>query len=257
MNHYEERLAAKKERLEARAAKLQAESDAAYQTSKSMADAIPFGQPILVGHHSETRDRNYRAKIGKKMDKSIEMQKKADDCARRAANVGTGGISSDDPEAVAKLKSKLEGLEKAQKIMVAANKYVRNNDRDSLRALKLTERQIDELFKPDFCGRLGFPGYALSNNNAEIRRLKQRIEQLQKQAERENVEKQFDGFTYREDTEENRVMFLFDGKPCEETRKTLKSNGFKWSPRRGAWVRHLNGNGLWGAKMVIRELTTP
>lgn len=64
------------------------------------------------------------------------------------------------------------------------------------------------------------------------------------------------GYTYREDTDENRVMFLFEGKPDEATRQLLKTNGFKWSPSRDGkpWVRHLNNAGLWHAKMVREKL---
>ena len=64
---------------------------------------IPFGQPILVGHHSETRDRNYRKRIhGQLPEERFDASKKAKRrSAERAASVGKGGISSDDPEAVA------------------------------------------------------------------------------------------------------------------------------------------------------------
>ena len=45
-------------------------------------------------------------------------------------------------------------------------------------------------------------------------------------------------------------MFIFPGKPDEDTRSLLKSHAFKWSPSRGAWVRHLNNAGLWAAKTI-------
>src|SRR5947207_1571026 len=72
-----------------------------------MADAIPFGQPILVGHHSEKRDRRFRARIDGKFRKGIALHKKAEDLKHRAASVGTAGISSDDPEAIEKLREKV------------------------------------------------------------------------------------------------------------------------------------------------------
>ncbi|MEE8059026.1 MAG: DUF3560 domain-containing protein [Pseudomonadales bacterium] len=39
------------------------ESQTVYKRAKDMAPVIPFGQPILVGHHSEHRDRRYRDRI--------------------------------------------------------------------------------------------------------------------------------------------------------------------------------------------------
>ncbi len=59
---------------------------------------------------------------------------------------------------------------------------------------------------------LGFPPFTLRNNNANARRIKGRIAELEKRGQRENVEKEGNGYTYREDTKENRVMFVFPGK---------------------------------------------
>ncbi|MFY7069036.1 DUF3560 domain-containing protein [Nocardiopsis changdeensis] len=40
--------------------------------AKERASAIPFGQPILINHHSEQRDRRERERIGRKFDKSAQ-----------------------------------------------------------------------------------------------------------------------------------------------------------------------------------------
>ena len=73
---------------------------------------------------------------------------------------------------------------------------------------------------------------------------------MERRSQREDVEQEGNGYTYREDTEENRVMFVFPGKPDDDTRSLLKSHAFKWSPSRGAWVRQLNNAGLWAAKAI-------
>ncbi|PPT91430.1 hypothetical protein XthCFBP4691_07610 [Xanthomonas theicola] len=52
MNRYEQKQADRRERLEARAAALAGQAQQTYGTARRMAEAIPFGQPILVGHHS-------------------------------------------------------------------------------------------------------------------------------------------------------------------------------------------------------------
>ncbi|MEJ7139487.1 DUF3560 domain-containing protein [Amphibiibacter pelophylacis] len=259
LNAYEARIEARRERYEARASKAQDESRALYGRARSMAEVIPFGQPILVGHHSETRDRNYRNRIHNTFGKAFAAQDKAAHYAQKAASVGTGGISSDDPDAIKKLRAELASAEKSQELMKAANKAIRGNKTPetqvaALVAFGLTEAQAAEAVKPDFCGRVGFPGYALSNNNANMTRIKGRIAELEKRSQRADVERAGDGFTYREDTTENRVMFVFDGKPDEATRAILKREAFKWSPSRGAWVRQLNNAGIWAGKQVLERL---
>jgi len=113
-NAYEEKLAAKKARYEERAANAEYASQETYRQARRMGDAIPFGQPILVGHHSEGRDRNYRAKIHNTYGKAFELQDKAEYYAQKAARIGTGGISSDDPEAIQKLRDELTNLGECQ-----------------------------------------------------------------------------------------------------------------------------------------------
>lgn len=65
------------ERSDSRAEKAEQKSDELYTRAKEMASVIPFGQPILVGHHSENRDRNYRNRIHNTFGKSFKEQEKA------------------------------------------------------------------------------------------------------------------------------------------------------------------------------------
>lgn len=259
MNSYEAKQAARKARLEERAEKVSAESVSTYKRARDMGEAIPFGQPILVGHHSEGRDRNLRGRIHNTYGKAFALQDKAKHYEQKAARVGTGGISSDDPSALEKLRSELDGLQRSQELMKAANKAIRANrttetQTAALVALGFTHSQAVEAIKPDFAGRVGFPSYALSNNTASIRRIAARIAELEQRRQRANVERAGNGYTYREDPDENRVLFSFPGKPDESTRALLKSHAFKWSPSRGAWVRQLNNAGLWAAAAICAVL---
>lgn len=254
MNAYERKIEARRARFEARAESARAESDALAQRSSEMAEAIPFGQPVQVGHHSEHRDRRFRQRIGDTMTKSLDALKKAEHYERKAASVGKGGISSDDPDAIAKLTAEAEAWDAASEKMKACNKLIKKADREGLAKLGFNEAQIEELMKPDYMGRLGFPAYVLSNNRANASRIRKRIAELTAAAQRQDVEQEGKGYTYREDTEENRVMFIFDGKPDAETRSVLKSHAFKWSPSRGAWVRHLNNAGIYAAKEARKIL---
>ncbi len=65
------------ERAEQLSEKAEVRSDALYLKAKDMASVIPFGQPILVGHHSEKRDRNYRGRIDNTFRKAFEESDKA------------------------------------------------------------------------------------------------------------------------------------------------------------------------------------
>ena len=122
MNSYEEKQEAKRQRLLEAAAKAEVASNAAYKRAHTIADGIPFGQPILVGHHSERHHRADLKRINNEYRKSIEQSDRAADLQRRAENVGTGGISSDDPDAILKLQEKIEGLERTREHMKQVNK---------------------------------------------------------------------------------------------------------------------------------------
>jgi hypothetical protein len=97
----------------------------------------------------------------------------------------------------------------------------------------------------------------LTNAGAEIRRLKKRIEQLEREeqiAAHEVEPVAGDGFTLEECPDDNRIRFFFEEKPSEDTRKLLKQNGFRWSPNAGAWQRQLNDNGRSAAKYVAGKI---
>lgn len=259
MNAYEQKQQNRRERFESRAEKADQASTAAWEASRRAVDGIVMGQPILVGHHSESRHRGALARSDRAMRKSCEESDKAKDYAEKAAAVGTGGISSDDPDALDKLRAELATVEANQERMKAANKAIRagktpDKQIPALVALGFSEAAAQQAIAPDFAGRVGFPSYALSNNNANAARIKKRIQELEQRRAREAVELDGNGYRYREDTEENRVMFEFDGKPAENVRAVLKRHAFKWSPSRGAWVRQLTNSGIYAGKCVRAEL---
>lgn len=259
MNKYEAKQQARRERLEARADRARSAANMTYNRARSMASAIPFGQPILVGHHSEGRDRNYRKRIHNTFGKAFALQDQAATLAQRAESVGTGGISSDDPDAIDKLREKLATLEADQDRMKKTNALIRRDNRAGLAALGYSADAIESLFKPDFAGRIGFASYELTNNNANIRRIRGRIAELQKMAERTDREVSGDGYKYREDVEDNRAAFVFDAKPCKAVRELLKRNGFVFSPSRcesgnSVYVRKLTGSAIATARWLRPQL---
>lgn len=238
MNSYEARQEARRERLEGAADKAQARSNAHFQRSHEMASVIPLGQPILVGHHSEGRDRRYRDRIGCLMDKSIDEAGRAVELRQKAASIGEGGISSDDPDAVEKLRDRLAELEAKQARMKRVNAYHRKHK--TLEGCEGISASLGAaiLGAMQSWDRKPYPSYATSNNNANMRRIRERIASLERRATQEAAAPiEGNGFRIVDDAEENRVMVIFPDKPDEARRHKLKVNGFRWSPTRGAWVR--------------------
>lgn len=53
-----------------------------------------------------------------------------------------------------------------------------------------------------------------------------------------------EGLYIEDNVEDQRVRLFFDGKPSEEIRTYLKSNGFRWSPSTGSWQRQNTPAGI-------------
>jgi len=263
MNNFQEKRQSKIERFKELAKKFEAQSTQAYEQSSKIGQHIPFGQPILVGHHSEGRHRRDLAKIGRYMDQSVELSNKAEYYERRAGNMEKSKvISQDDPEAVDKIETKLEKLEKLQKLMKDANKIIKSKKTSKegktllLMELGLKAEQAEKLMEPDFCGRIGFPSYALTNNNANIRRLKERSKEIESKRADETTETIINGVTIKDSVEDNRVQIFFNGKPAEEVRTELKKNGFKWSPLNSCWQNYRNRWNIERAKEIVNKFFT-
>ena len=252
---YAARQEARVARLERAAARARAEGTARVQRAEKMADIIPFGQPILIGHHSEQRDRNYRDKIHNNFGKGFELLAEAKELEARAANAAKNtAIFSDDPDAAEKIEAKIARLEQRQVMMRQANKLVRKQDRAGLLEMGYTEGAITRLFDPDFCGRIGYADYQLTNNGANIRRLRERIKAIESEAARpEAAPVEIGGVRIEENKDANRLQIFFPGKPSAEVRADLKARGFRWAPTEGAWQRQLNNSARYDAQQIINR----
>ena len=168
-------------------------------------------------------------------------------------STGMGGISADDPQAVQKLEKKLAGLEKAQETMKAVNAYYRKHK--TLDGCPHLSAESIEKMKADMASQWHiedkpYPTWALSNNSAEIRRVKDRIKSLSQQREIGYVGWEFEGGKVEANAEANRLQILFEEKPDAATREELKSNGFRWSPKAEAWQRQLTDNAYRSADYI-------
>lgn len=200
-------------------------------------------------------------------DKNMENFRKADHYLDMLKRAHTLAVKSDDPEVLDFLRAKLAGLEEAHALMVSANAYYRKNKTlegfEGIPADTIAWITRPGVYLPG--GRNGdgsplafygkpFPTYELTNSNANIKRVKQRIETLESVKASKPIEEEHDGYTYWENAEAMRVQFQFDGKPDDETRALLKRNGFRWAPSLGVWQRQLNDNGKYAAHRVMEVL---
>ena len=169
-------------------------------------------------------------------------------------STGMGGISMDDPQAAAKLEAKLVKLESAQETMKAVNAYFRKNKTlegcPSLTPEQITKLQQEMAQSWHLDKSRPYPAYMLSNNNAEIRRIRGRIEQVRQHEDTNFAGWEFDGGRVEANKADNRLQVFFDGKPDEAARDELKANGFRWAPSVGAWQRQLNKNAYYAAGYI-------
>ncbi len=218
---YEERKEYKKERYQELAEKSREKSQQHYEQYQKMSNAIPLGQPILTDHYSANATRRGYEKMHSQFDKSIEADNKAEYYDNKVEAIeNNNSISSDDPKAIEKLQARIEQLEKA-KIEVKARPH---------------------------------EWYELPYLNADIRRLKDRIKEIQELEELQFEEITFNGGRAILNRDINRIQILFDDKPSEEVRNILKHRGFKWSRYEQAWQRLYNKNTIYATNRAIEEI---
>lgn len=82
-----ERDLVKAERYERYAVNAETRAESHYKTVRTIGSAIPLGQPILVGHHSERRHRRDLERMEQNMCRAVEESKKAVYLKGRALNL--------------------------------------------------------------------------------------------------------------------------------------------------------------------------
>lgn len=259
---FHERKARRIERYEELAGKATQRQAQLIEESDRLVEHIPPGQPILAGHHSERAHRRTLERSQNKMFQSLDEGKKARYYEEKAAAAANNqAIFSDDPDAIRKLKAKIAQAEKEQEQMKAINRICRSkktSTEQKIATLKaehnLDEGTITRLLSPQYSyENPGFQGWRLSNNNANIRRMKQRLEQLQKAETEETVTIQIGEVEICDNVEDNRVQLFFPAKPDEEVRTLLKSHGFRWARSLGAWQRHRSNSAMYWAKQAAQK----
>lgn len=238
-----ERLERKAELRRDWAEKRREKAVASFHRASELVAHIPMGQPILIGHHSEKHHRATLERSDNAMRAGCESHAMATHHEHKAEGIERqldACIFSDDDDAIEQLQAKIDAAEQLQQRMKAANAIIRKEPKykstpeklASLVALGFSETTAARLFGEDFLGRVGFEDYRLKNNNANIRRMKQRIEQIKTMNTRkEKAEESPNGVTIEGGAY---VRVTFAEKPLRMVLDALKDAGFRWSG--GCWV---------------------
>ena len=213
----------------------------------------------------------------KKMDAASKRAHTADEIFDRGLARAHGAVAqqkvTDAGGPLQVAKNRLANAERFQAAMKAANRIIRKkklSDEEKVQGMieiGLSAAAARKALTPDFAGRLGFPSYALTNNNALIKRLRDKIAKMEAQAARiEAIEAggapaladipfpAGDGFpagSVEFNEADERLRLHFDAKPSADMIAKLKGRGFRWSRKNEAWQRKLTANARQAAGEVL------
>lgn len=233
-----ERLEAKLEKREEWADKAKARSAARFNSAHKLADQIPLGQPILVGHHSERHARRDAERIHSNMDKGVAEAKLADHHTSKASGLSIQldrSVFSDDSDAIEQLEARAAETEAKAEKYSAINKAWRKSKGDlamlvgtGLVSQKLAET-ISETMR--LCPWLKVP-LDTTNLRAAVRRDRERIEEVKARLARAAKAEASGGVSIETHGEYVRVTFA--EKPEKEILDALRAAGFRWGD--GSWT---------------------
>lgn len=176
-------MAARLERRQTWAAKAHDRSEQSLAAVRSLADQIPVGQPILVGHHSERRARRDAERIHSGMSRGVEELRLAQRHEARAEGIQRQldvAVYSDDPDACERLRERIAEAEAERDRRKRANRLYRAGDAEGLAAmgLDIEELRVRIATLPSY-DRQPWPAYSLTNIGARIRADKKRLAELE------------------------------------------------------------------------------
>jgi hypothetical protein len=152
---------------------------------------------------------------------------------------------------IEELRGKLKDAQELQDMMKGANKILRSKKSDEEKNKELKSLLTNKDALNDFVRFGGFRQFQLTNNNANIKRMAERLAHLEKKSALETKEvTRAGGIRVVQNIEADRIQIFYPDKPDAQTREKLKKNCFKWSPINGCWQRQLTAN----AMSALKEL---
>lgn len=157
---------------------------------------------------------------------------------------------------IERYKQELEGMRKNHELMKTGNIAIKKANKDKadisqylINTFGIKEHMIEWTMKF---------GFGLQNNNANMKRVEQRIKELEakEQSRQDEPEKEFlfNGGKVVMNYEADRIQIIHDTKPGQDVITLMKKNGFKWSPFNKAWQRQITANAIYTTKHLINQL---
>lgn len=241
-----------------------ADPEARARVTEVMADLVAgYRERYLAALHAQGRVMSSMI-VGPARFPVAANRKKSDTADRRAqeasdflkkgiarlSKAARAPIDKSPDAARAQVQANLDSREAQQARMKAVNaahaKFVKDPSSLDKSDLPDTDKTLIREYTPKYSWEPHpFAPYELTNNNAEIKRLRARLAETEKRVEAAAagpVESSRPGVRVEENAEDDRLRLFFDEKPGEAVRTDLKANGFRWSPNAGAWQRQLTDN---------------
>lgn len=192
-----------------------------------------------------------------RLTRLVEFRERALTAIRKTLRPEDRPIMAGDGDALTRLRAQLDHEEQLQARRKEANKAIRKHRKAgpeaqiaALVALGFSPGASAEMLKPDFCGRIGFADYEITNAGANIRRIRARLASLEVAKAAPEVTIEGANARLEDCPPDNRVRLFFAGKPAEAVRTQLKAAGFRWTPTLGCWQAYRNHHSLATARSV-------
>ncbi len=238
-----ERAILRLERRRTWAAGREADSTRRFNAAHNLVKDIPFGQPILVGHHSEGRHRRVLDRADSNMRRGVESAKMAEVHTSKAANIEAAldrTIFSDDANAIDALRERIAYRKAAADRVTELNKLIRKELKAGLTPgwmdrIKATDEEKRQMVRnvSDWRKSPLFPPYVNSNMRNLIRADEQRVKDIERQQARQARAEAAGGVLIETSADKEHAQVSFTEKPARAILDALKAAGFHWSG--GSW----------------------
>ena len=182
------------------------------------------------------------------------------DLLNKMKTIGTGAVDLADLHAREILTEQLQQLRCKLEQCKALNAYYRKHqsfvdfpNMSADAAEKLTAEFNETRLKCPWIDK-PCPDYELTSLRGKIKRVQARLDELDKLDAARVTQTDaivFAGGEIVKNAELNRLQIIFHEIPDADTRATLKSNGFRWSPSNQAWQRQLTQNAENAARRIL------
>ncbi len=205
--------------------------------SRCMSTMITGGSNFPVRRQQKRNDV-----ADKRLAELIEFRKRALVAIRKALQPELAPIMAGDADATERLAEKIAKAEEFQARGKLVNATIRKHAKAgpeaqvaALVAIGIRESTARAALLPDAMGNVGIPAFELSNNSANLRRMKERLASISTAQATAPTEAAGELARLEDNAADNRIRIFFPGKPDATVRSRLKSAGFRWTPSLGCW----------------------